>query len=71
MYAVELSASLIMIIHGLLLFAMKDHFGSARMLDISTKATKVFFVLYAIQVVIRMIIYIKVEINLNSFSKSE
>lgn len=61
MYTVELSGSLILIIHGIFLMALIDHVKSLKMLRAVNKITKALVVLYGLLIVVRIIMYINVH----------
>jgi hypothetical protein len=61
MYSVELTGSLLMTVHGLLLIAALDYVKSLRFLGIVQKYTKGLFVAYAILIILRVSLYIKVR----------
>ena len=65
MYTVELSGSLILIIHGVLLMALLDHIKSLKMLRAVNKITKGLIVIYGLMVLARIVMYIHVHTHVS------
>ena len=61
MYSVELVGSLLMTVHGLLLIATLDYIKSLRFIGIVQKYTKGLFIAYALIIILRISLYIKVR----------
>ena len=64
MYTVELSGSLILIIHGVFLMALLDHIKSKKMLKAAIRVTKSLVVIYGLLILVRIIMYINVHSHL-------
>ncbi len=61
MYTVELVGAVILIIHGLFLVALIDHIKSVRLLRTVNRMTKALMGVYAILILVRIGLYIRVH----------
>lgn len=61
LYGFELTGSLLLVIHGMICFALADHIKWMKLADIVHKYTKIAFVIYVVIIICRIGLYLKVH----------
>lgn len=64
MYTVELVGAVLLIIHGLLMVALLDHIKSIKLLRVVNRLTKALMVIYAVMIIVRIGLYLRVHSDL-------